>query len=219
MCGRFTFRHDLADISEWLDDCEDDEVLPARYNIAPTDPIQIVRMDADGLRRLHLARWGYLIENAKPGPPLINARGETVATKYPFKFSFAGRRCLVPMSGYYEWRAVADGKQPYFVHPADDGPLAAAAVHHRAPDPKTGALVETVAIITIAARPELTALHERMPVFVPPAQHARWLDPATPVDVAQQLVLALPGLEFAAVSRRVNSVKNDGPDLLDPLAL
>jgi putative SOS response-associated peptidase YedK len=162
-----------------------------------------------------VARWGFL---TKEGRPLINARGETVATKFPFKFSFGKRRCIVPMSGYYEWKTEGGAKQPYFVHRADDAPLAAAGVYDRAKNPKTGEPVDTVAIITTAAGDDLRALHDRMPVFIPPERHALWLSAETPAEVAGQLLLPLPGLVVSPASRRVNSVKNNGPDLLDPLA-
>ena len=105
------------------------------------------------------------------------------------------------MSGYYEWKIEADGKQPYFVHPVDNGPLAAAGVFDRSKDPKTAEPVDTVAVITTAASGDLRELHERMPVFISPDKHRLWLDPETPAEIAGQLLLPLPGLVVARASR------------------
>lgn len=223
MCGRFVNRHDRSAFRHWVDaDWDDDEVqLPLSFNVAPTQPIQIIHADDENLRRLYIARWGLIpswSKDRKIASRMINARAETVATTNAFRVPFQRRRCIVPMSGYYEWTGEVGDKQPYFIHVEGGGPLAAAGVYERWQDPATGEVVDTATIITTAAAPDVRALHERMPVFIAPDRQRPWLDRDAPLEVAQQLLLPTAGLVFGRVGRAVNNVRNNRPDLLDPVS-
>ncbi|MEE2038734.1 SOS response-associated peptidase [Nocardiopsis sp. CT-R113] len=182
------------------------------------------------------------------GYRMINARGETVADKPAFRSAYRRRRCLLPADAYYEWQLVGkDGttqastspatdpqhkkrkakadKKPYSIHYRDDRPLALAGIFERWRDPEAAeddpaAWVWSCAVITTEAAPELAHIHERMPVVVPPEDWDVWLDPASGADDLAHLLGETPVDRFAVdeVSTDVNTIKNNSPDLLEPLA-
>jgi len=177
-----------------------------------------------------VVRWGLVPSWAKDisiGSKMINARAETVSEKPAFRAAFARRRCLLPADGYYEWQQPPPGssgrKQPYFICRPDHGPLAFAGVYElwrdRAlPRDHPGAWLWTAAIITTTAPDELGEIHDRMPMVIDPASWADWLDPVStdPGDVRALLVpAAASGLMSYPVSLAVNSVRNNGPELID----
>lgn len=220
-------------------------VLP-RFNVAPTDPVAAVfertdKQSGDRVRKLAGLRWGLVPSWSKgpsSGAPLINARLETLTTKPSFRKPLAARRCLIPADGYYEWYALTEpggsavlnqrgkpAKQPFYIHPVD-GPLTMAGLYEYWRDPAADpddplAWVISCTIITTSASDDLGHIHDRMPVQVRPDDRAAWLDPAL-TDSAQALALTHipdPGEMTAyAVSTAVNSVRNDGPELVAPLA-
>ncbi|MHA7872802.1 MAG: SOS response-associated peptidase, partial [Hyphococcus sp.] len=167
-----------------------------------------------------LMRWGFIPSWARKaeGRPLINARAETAADKPTFRSAFRRRRCLIPADGFYEWRAGADGKTPYAIARRDGGLFAFAGVWETACDPDGGE-VDTAAILTTAAGPDLRRLHHREPVVIAPADFALWLE-ADERDLAQlaPLLNAAPQdtWRFHEVSKAVNRPRHDGPDLLAP---
>lgn len=183
-------------------------------------------------RELHVARWGLLppwAKNRSAGAKMINARAETVAAK--FTNPLRTKRCLVPADGYYEWQrpgpATASAtKTPYFIHAADAGPLALAGVYSWWRDPAARAAGEstpwvlTCSILTAAAEGRMTELHDRVPVILPPGAVGRWLDPSVtdPAEALSVLAEPAPPLRWYEVSTAVNSVRNDGPDLVEPVA-
>jgi putative SOS response-associated peptidase YedK len=203
----------------------DDRQLPLfepRYNIAPTQDVAIVRMDQDGRRELALVRWGLVPSWTKQpgaGPPLINARAETVADKPTFRAALRRRRCLVPADGYYEWQQAPGQskrgkKQPYFIHRSDDGVFALAGLWETWTAGGQPPTVESCTIITTSASAVLKSLHDRMPVVVAPGDYEQWLD--TNVDEPATLAHLLSAggeEEFIAepVSTHVNRVANDDP--------
>lgn len=244
MCGRFVSARQRQElIDEFL--VERDQVardLAPDYNVAPTDPIYAVLTragregrDGPGARELHLVRWGLVPSWAKDrsgGARLINARAETVAVKPSFRSAFARRRCLIPADGYYEWRALGGRehgrprKQPYFIHRADGQGMAFAGIYElwrdpALPDDHPAARLWTAAIITTRAADDVGWVHDRMPMVVSPGHWDEWLDPATG-DRDSLLRAIAPAasddLETRPVSTAVNSVANDGPDLITPLA-
>eukprot|EP00913_Durusdinium_trenchii_P019515 g18345.t1 len=166
-----------------------DEGLRPRYNIAPTQTAAIVR-PADEGREVAFARWGLIpswAKDIKIGYRMINARGETVAEKPSFRAAFKRRRCLVPASGYYEWKKLsAKTKQPYHIHRDDDGLIAFAGLWERwdAGD----APLESFTIITTAAGGALADIHDRMPVMLPESEHALWLDPDVEPEALGELL-------------------------------
>ncbi len=153
--------------------------------------------------------------------PVAQAMAETVATSPAFRTSFARRRCIVPADGFYEWDRAGGTKQPYLLRPPEDGVLALAGLWAVWKDPATGLWVPSAAVITTEANGAVGQIHDRMPVLLPRDAWARWLDPATP-DPAELLGLLVPApddvLALIAVSKAVNNVRNDSPDLLIPLA-
>ena len=194
--------------------------FPARYNIAPTQPVPIVRM-ADGERQFALVRWGLIpawVKDPRAFSLLINARGESVNDKPVFKNAMKRRRCLFPADGFYEWKPVGGSKRPYFARPVAGGPIAFAGLWETWTGPN-GEEMETAAILTTQANAEMAAVHHRAPVIVPPEQFDFWLD-CKNVDekmAAELLVPAPEGtVEVYEISPAVNRVANDAPSILQP---
>jgi putative SOS response-associated peptidase YedK len=200
---------------------EEQPNFPARFNIAPTQPIPIVRL-FEGRRQWVLVRWGFLPSWVKdPGTfaLLINARGESAREKPAFRSAMKYRRCLIPADGFYEWQARGGGtKQPFYIHARSGGPLAFAGLWETWIGPN-GEEVDTAAIVTTRANRTLASVHERMPVIVPPEAFGLWLD-TTHVDdrTAEAIIAPAPDdlLETYPVSTAVNRTANDGPTLLEP---
>jgi putative SOS response-associated peptidase YedK len=201
--------------------------FPARYNVAPTQPVPIVRL-VDGKRSFALMRWGMLpawVKDPKTFPLLINARGESVLEKPAFRNAMRYRRCLVPNDGFYEWQPGAT-KRPYFVRAKRDAngeaqPLAFAGLYETWTGPN-GEELDTVAIITTRANHALSAIHDRMPVFVPPQAFDLWLDCANvEADVAAALIAPAEDelLEAYEISTAVNRVTNDSAALLESASM
>ncbi|MBM7024539.1 SOS response-associated peptidase [Clavibacter zhangzhiyongii] len=235
MCGRFVVARATGDlVGDWSVDDVEGEDPPPSWNVAPTTRVRMVadrrlRDDPEGEARrvLTAARWGIVPPWAKSlqGPPLINARVETVTEKPTFRTAVLTRRAVVPADGYYEWQVTANGKQPVYLHGADEGPLAFAAVYEHWRDPRVaegepGAWLRSLAIITSAASDALGHIHDRTPVIVPADRLDDWLDAGTTaVDDVRHLLGSLPEAHLVPrrVSTRVNSVRNDGPDLVAPV--
>ncbi len=191
--------------------------IAPNWNVAPTQPAMVIRRHPEtGERHLDVLRWGlipHFIKDLKAARKPINARSETAATSGMFRGALASRRCLVPVDAFYEWRAMSDGKQPYAIARRDGAPLAMAGLWEgwRAPD---GAIVRTFAILTTAANATMATLHERMPVILEPDDWTAWLEAE-----GNAAALMLPALDDVLhlwpVSRAVNSVRNNGAELLD----
>jgi putative SOS response-associated peptidase YedK len=165
-------------------------------------------------------QWGlvpFWAKDATIGRRLINARLDGLAEKPAFREAWTRRRCLIPASGFYEWgEAKAGRKRPYFIR-ADSEPLLALAglwERWRAP---SGERLETCVIVTTDATPQLAAIHGRMPLLVPRAAHAVWLDPRTGLAEVAELARAAPSLEASPVGFAVNDPRNDGPALIEPI--
>jgi putative SOS response-associated peptidase YedK len=186
--------------------------FPPRYNIAPTDQIPTIRVDPrDGARELVMARWGLVPWWSKeiPKVPHINARAETIATSRMFREAFARRRALIPATGFFEWQKRADGKQPYRFQIADLEPFAFAGLWELARIGEKEILSAT--IIVGAPNPLAAAIHDRMPVILEPEDYDRWLAADTSADKLLALLKPYPAekMRAVAISRRINSVKND----------
>ncbi|MFM7151395.1 MAG: SOS response-associated peptidase [Gemmataceae bacterium] len=184
MCGRFTLVKSTDEVLKHFDV----EILPdlfPRENIAPTQGILAIRRTAEGRREGRLLRWGLIPSWTKEMPrsrPLINARGETVNEKPSFRKAFLHRRCLLPADGYYEWKEDDGKKKPFHVHFQDHRPFAMAGLHELWRNPETGDPLESCTIITTEAAPDISSLHDRMPVILPKACYEAWLNPATPPE-------------------------------------
>ena len=242
MCGRYASARKRIELLEEFRVQRDRvaEPLAPDYNVAPTKPVYSVltRHQDGGARELRVVRWGLVPSWAKDvsiGSRLINARAETVGEKPAFRRAFARRRCLLPADGYYEWQkpggsAAADsprgkgtGKQPYYIHRADGRLLAFAGLYElwrdRArSDDDPDAWLWSAAIITTSAPDELGKIHDRMPMIIGPGSWTDWLDPdnTDPGDLRPLLVpAAAEALQSYPVSTEVNSVRNNGPGLVE----
>jgi putative SOS response-associated peptidase YedK len=224
MCGRYASSRAARDLVDHFDVDEPlEQVLPPSWNVAPTDPTYVVAV-RHGARTLRVARWGLVPSwagSARRGGPLINARRETVATAPAFRAAFARRRCLVPADGYYEWQPSGPGKQAWYLTARDGAPLAMAGLYEvrdaddAAPD---GDRLWTSTVLTTSAPDELGEIHDRTPLLVPREHWSRWLDPdlGHPGDD-----LLVPGtadvLDAWPVGPAVGNVRNDGPELVQPV--
>lgn len=228
MCGRFVSSSPPDELAAYFGvDQVAETALEPNYNVAPTQDVYAVVED-DDTRHLDAFFWGLVpswAKDAKIGSRMINARAETLAQKNAYKSSFAKRRCLIPADGFYEWRKLGPGKkpkkQPMFVRRADGAPLAFAGLWSvwRGPD-KNQEPLRSVTIVTTTPNTTLADVHDRMPVIVPEDDWGRWLDRDDHDLVALQelLVPASDGLlTITPVSTDVNNVRNNSPELLEPV--
>lgn len=223
MCGRMTQYLSSEEIAALFGAEPFGGPSGGRYNVAPTQTALVV--EEDGERRVIAAhRWGLIppwADSAKIGSQMINARAETVAEKPSFRSAFKRQRCIVPVDGFYEWQKVGTTKVPHAIVRKDGKPLALAGLWSSWRDPNTGEELRTFTVITTRANATMQPLHERMPVILPDEAWDRWLDPTcSDVPALQSLLRPAPDdlLHAYSVSRLVNDVRNDGPQLLLPLA-
>ncbi|WP_341717472.1 SOS response-associated peptidase [Micromonospora sp. FIMYZ51] len=218
MCGRYATTRSAGDLSGLFEAVDEtDGRLVADHNVAPTDPVPLVRVSSAGHRALSLGRWGLVpawSRSPAGAARMINARVETVATSRAYASAFARRRCLIPADGWYEWvRRPGEPKQPYYLTRWDGSVLAFAGIWSVWDGP-SGPLL-TCSVLTTTALGELAEVHDRMPLLLPPQRWADWLGAAD--DPAGLLAPApldwLAGLEIRPVGPAVGDVRNDGPQL------
>jgi putative SOS response-associated peptidase YedK len=246
MCGRYASSRRPEDLVEEfeIDKVEVKESLAPDYNVAPTKPVYAVverpaksseKSSAEPERQLRVLSWGlvpFWARDPAIGNKMINARMETVDSKPAYRKAFASRRCLLPADGYYEWyptelktKAGKPLKQPFFIHPADGGVMAMAGLYEIWRDPTRdeddpNRFRWTCTVLTTTAEDAVGHIHDRMPMLVEPERYGAWLDPTVsdPEELKGLLVPAAPGrLDAYPVSTEVNSVRNNGAHLLDPL--
>jgi putative SOS response-associated peptidase YedK len=220
MCGRYLITS-APEAFRRLFGYPEQPNFPPRYNVAPTQPVPIVRVVEDA-RQFALVRWGLIPPWAKDPRQftlLINARGESVNEKPAFRNAMRRRRCLFPADGFYEWKDHAGRRSPYFVRPKDSGPIAFAGLWESWMGPN-GEEMESATIVTTTAGRDIAHLHDRMPVIVPPEAFGMWLD-CRNVDALTAAALFIPTpagqLEAYQVSPAVNRADNDGPELIEPV--
>lgn len=241
MCGRFVSASSPETIAEYFGAAFDGETLGENYNVAPTADIYGVVADDDGERALEAFHWGLIPSWAKErkiGARMINARSETLAEKPAFKGVFRKHRLLIPMDGFYEWRAGdPDGpldakgkprKQPMFIHRIDGEPLAVAGLWSAWKDPETksdeassgDAWLHSASVITTSANATMRPVHDRMPVILRRDVWDEWLDPKMH-DTDRLSELLVPAaddlLTLHPVSVEVNNARNKGAHLIDAL--
>ena len=217
MCSRYSLTSPPEAVRAYFGNINE-ENFPPRYNIAPTQPVLIVRHDHAHLRELTLVRWGLLPSWAKDPTKvstLINARAETAAEKPSFRGAMRHRRCLVPADGFYEWIGRPGAKRPHLLRPIGGGPLALAGLweHWLGAD---GSEIETMAILTVAANSTAAQVHDRMPAILDPDDFEAWLDIRSGrSNEAEQLLRPAPDglLEIVEVSPRLNNSRNEGPEV------
>lgn len=222
MCGRFT----LNATPEQLLDAFPGLIIPGqfapRYNIAPTQPVAVIANNQPD--RLDFFIWGLVPSWAKDpaiGNKMINARAETLAEKPAFRAAFRRRRCLIPATGFYEWRQDPNGKSktPMHIHLTGNRPFAFAGLWESWNGPD-GSNILSCTIITTSPNPLMAAIHNRMPVILPPSAYEQWLDPGEPpAGGLLALLQPYPQEHMAAypVSKMVNSPANDSPECIIPL--
>jgi putative SOS response-associated peptidase YedK len=224
VCGRFSQQRPASELAEiFAAEPLADELGP-RFNVAPTDEAYVVVQRPE--RRAVVAyRWGLIphwAENAKSASRMFNARSETLTRSPAFADAFRRKRCLVPVDGFYEWQRLEGRRQPYTIGRADGAPLALAGLWSGWRDPAADRVVRTFTIVTGAPNEQLGWLHDRMPVVVPEADWDRWLDPEL-VDLGELQFLFEPSdavaLRIEPVRDLVNNVRNDGPELVEPIEL
>jgi putative SOS response-associated peptidase YedK len=252
MCGRFAVTTDPALLAEKIKAI--DEATPAskdggddkgsggaNYNVAPTTTVATVvkrhtEPEDESTRRVRLMRWGLVppwVKTAedggpdtKKGPLLINARAETVTTSNAFRTSAKGKRCLIPMDGWYEWKGDKGNKTPFYMYAADGEPLFMGGLWSTwRPKGEPKSALENIApllsctIITTDSAGPLSDVHDRMPLTISAGDWDRWLDPDAPID--EGLLKGhgdLDRIEIREVAKLVNSVRNNGPELIEPVA-
>ena len=217
MCGRFASQLPPELLARAMAVLGDIPNTPPSWNVAPTQSALVVRRNPEtGERGMHALRWGlvpHFTKDLKACKRPINARSETIAISGMFRGALASRRCLVPANAFYEWKATPDGKQPFAIARADGTPLAFASLWESWRDP-AGDVLRTFTIATTAANDDLAPLHDRMPVILEPDDWPVWLGEEAG-EPAELLRPASPGVvRLWPVSRAVNSVRNNGPELL-----
>ncbi|GHF23512.1 DUF159 family protein [Kordiimonas sediminis] len=220
MCGRYTLVDAIEELRKTFG-VQAPVAIDPRYNIAPRQPVLIVRHDEYGKRELVAVEWGFVPEWAKEinTKPLINARIETVEVKPSFRSSVKRKRCLVPFSGWYEWRRQNGLALPYYISPTKKSPAAFAGIWSTWHGPEGEHWLETMAIVTAEATGPLRSVHKRKPLVVQPHQYEAWLRPEDPLPRGFLKSFDwMPETQFhwQAVSRRVNSVRFDDPACLLP---
>ena len=232
MCGRYAITLPPEAVRAYFAFAEQPN-FPPRYNVAPTQPIPVVRADpwsAGQTRRFILMRWGFIpgfVKDPKDFPLLINARAETLADKPSFRAALRRRRCLIIADGFYEWRRAAGSggrggapRRPYLVRRTSGEPLGFAGLYETWCDP-TGGEIDTACIVTTSANRLVGQLHDRMPAILGPEAFAAWLD-VDGVDAVKALALVKPApeeaLELVEIGPAVNRVANDDASLQEPVA-
>jgi len=223
MCGRFYFSSPV-EMMRQIFGVDARINLPARYNIAPSQPIMTIFRDEKGVRHFAPMEWGLVPEWAKekPAKPMINARIETVTEKPSFRAAIKRTRCLVPFDGWYEWKTINGQKQPFVIRPTGNRPAAFAGIWTEWQGPGGDFALQTVAFLTGDASQNLADIHHRRPMVVSPDNYDQWLMPHDPLpkDFLSQINwLAESEFETFPVGRRVNSVRFDDADCINPVDL
>lgn len=217
MCGRFVLNATPDEIRELFGYTEE-TWFPARFNIAPTQPIGVVRQVA-GQRHFSMMRWGLVpswVKDPATYQLLINARAESLYERPAFRDAIRFRRCLVPASGFYEWKRGGKASRPFWLPPSAGGLVAFAGLYETWSD-RDGRTIDSACIITVPANRETAAIHDRMPAVIRQDDHDKWLSSGElPPPVIESLLRPAADNFFAPVpvGTRVNAAANDGPDLI-----
>lgn len=217
MCGRFTQAYTWREVYEFYSLNGIARNLRPNYNVAPTQMINVIGCDDKGFK-IRDMRWGLIPswwkKPLKDLPSTINARAETAAEKPMFRSAFRRSRCLIPASGFYEWKRDGDTKQPYFVAMDDSSPMTMAGLWEIWQDPDSGEEVRSCTILTTEANGFMAEIHHRMPVILAPDEFQTWLKG----DAASVLKPCNDNLLSAhKVAAAVGNVRNNGPELIEPL--
>ena len=226
MCGRYAAsRRPEELIEEFEIESVPAHLLEPNWNTAPTQSIYVVA-EVEQRRTLFIASWGLIpswSKDSKSGAKTINARVESIAEKPSFRAAFKSRRCIIPADGYYEWYTKTAPKQPFYIHRLDGRALAMAGLYEHWCNPVSGELITSAAVITTASTGGIAQIHDRMPVLLPRERYDSWLTPDPPPKESLLALLDVPGadLDLVAlpVTRRVNSVRNNGSELIEAISI
>ncbi len=222
MCGRFTQRLSTSEFARIFDAEDRYDAEGGAFNVAPTDPVAAV-VERDSARAIVAMRWGLVPQWAKSaavGSRMINARAETLERSAAFVDAFRRRRCLIPADGFYEWRRDTGGPpQPFYISRADGTPLVFAGLRAAWRAPGSELVVRSCTIVTTVPNAIVEQLHNRMPVVLAPEDWRVWLDEAASPDDLRPMLRPAPddALVAVPVSTLVNSVRNQGPELVVPI--
>jgi putative SOS response-associated peptidase YedK len=223
MCGRYRLSRRKQIVEEYFDCGSDEPDWSPRYNIAPAQPVPVIRENPkEPARELSLMRWGLIpswAQDSSVAAQMINARSETAATKPAFRGALKFRRCLIPADGFYEWLRTGKSKQPYCFEVNDGQLFAFAGLWDRWRDP-SGNWMKTCSILTTTPNAVTAAVHDRMPVILDPDAYDLWLDPGMQnVAAASELLKPCDArlMRCYPVSTRINSVANDDEECCRPM--
>jgi putative SOS response-associated peptidase YedK len=220
MCGRYTLTDPDPRLMRFrfgLTESVEIDQAP-RYNVAPTDPVLAVRVNAEGDRKPGILRWGLIPHHSDPDKfdrLLINARAETVAEAAAFRDAFRMHRCLIVADGFYEWRPEETGKKPLWITRPSREPFAFAGLWAEA-SRGDGSVVHSCTIVTCEPGEVVAPIHDRMPVILEQGGESEWLDPAATDERLRALLAPTDDLAVTEVSDAVNDVRQDGPALIEP---
>jgi putative SOS response-associated peptidase YedK len=223
MCGRYRLSRRKQIIEEHFDSVDWQDDWSPRFNVAPTQPVPVIRQNPkEPIRELSLMRWGLIPSWAKDtsgAARMINARSETAHTLPAFRDAMKLRRCLVPADAFYEWQRRGSAKQPFCFEVGDGGLFAFAGLWERWRDP-SGQWVKSCAILTTTPNAVTSAVHDRMPVILEPDSYDLWLDPGmTNVQVISEMLKPYDAQSMRCypVSTRINHVANDDEECSRPV--
>ena len=225
MCGRYKLSRRKQILEEHFGADPSEVEWEPRYNIAPTQPVPVIRQNPKAPRReLSLVRWGLIpswAKDASIAASLINARSETANTKPAFRDALQSRRCLVPADGFYEWKRTAKSKQPFCFEVNEGQLFGFAGIWDRWRDP-SGKILETCSILTTTPNAVTALVHDRMPVILDPDHYDLWLDPGIKdAGVVSDLLRPFDArlMRSFPVSARVNHAANDDEQCSVPVEL
>jgi putative SOS response-associated peptidase YedK len=225
MCGRYRLSRRKQLVEEYFDCGPSDDDWSPRYNIAPTQPVAVIRQHPkEPIRELSVMKWGLIPHWAKDSSGaagMINARSETASTKPAFRDPLMRRRCLIPADGFYEWQRRARAKQPFCFEVNDGDLFAFAGLWDGWKDPN-GNWVKTCSILTTTPNAVTSTIHDRMPVILDPDNYDLWLDPGMQnVAAASELLKPYDArlMRGYPVNTRINHVANDDEECSAPVEL
>jgi putative SOS response-associated peptidase YedK len=221
MCGRYTLTTPVEKLAEEFGFDSSSIQLPPNYNVAPTQGVAAV-LEENGQRQLEVLKWGLIppwADDPQVGSRMINARAETASEKPSFRRAFRERRCLIPADGFYEWKRMNGGKQPYYIHMKEGRPFAFAGLWESWKE-DGGPEIRSCTILTTKPNALAGEIHDRMPVILPTGSYDVWLDRESDRDELYGLLAPYPEDEMEAypVSRFVNSPSNNDPRCIEPAA-
>jgi putative SOS response-associated peptidase YedK len=225
MCGRYRLSRRKQIVEEYFDSVSDEPEWAPRYNIAPTQPVAVIRQNPkEPVRKLSLMRWGLIpswAKDASAAASMINARSETAALKPAFRDALKSRRCLIPADGFYEWQKTGRAKQPYCFEVHDGELFAFAGLWDRWKDP-SGQWIKSCSILTTTSNAVASRVHDRMPVILDRTDYDLWLDAGmTNVEAVSDMLRPYEAriMRCYPVSTKVNHVANDDAECSTPIEL